>query len=303
MNRTELTWRVEKSDEQLMLRAFLHDKKAVSKRLLAAVKYRGGALAVNGKEVTVRHQLQLGDKVMLRLPPEERSEILLPEPIPINIYYEDLDLLIVDKPALMATMPSTNHPKHTLANAVLAYYENTGTEATFHAVNRLDRGTSGLLVIAKHRYAHDLLAQAQQAGLLKRTYQAVVEGELIHEGIFNASIGRKPTSIIERAISSDGKRAVTLYKSIACSDTHSLVELALKTGRTHQIRVHLSGAGFPLVGDQLYGGDNSKLLHQALHCNKVQLKHPITNDWLQFESELPGSWNPFIDKMIFTRNR
>nr|WP_239586814.1 RluA family pseudouridine synthase [Shouchella xiaoxiensis] len=287
-------------EEELILRAFLHEKKGVSKRLLAAVKYRGGALAVNGQAVTVRHQLQIGDEVTLKLPPENQSELILPENIDLQICYEDLDLLIINKPAQMATMPSMNHPRQTLANAVLFYYKETGTEATFHAVNRLDRGTSGLLIIAKHRYAHDLLSQAQQTGRLTRTYQALVAGTLMDEGIFNAPIGRKPTSIIERMVREDGKKAVTLYKSLASSEGYSLVELSLKTGRTHQIRVHLSGAGFPLLGDELYGGDRSLLDHQALHCNRVKLQHPFTNEPLVIECKSPSSWTPIIRRMNLT---
>ncbi|WP_054710884.1 RluA family pseudouridine synthase, partial [Bacillus sp. JCM 19041] len=244
MARPIFRWRVEKEEAPILLRAFLCEKKLVSKRLLAAVKFKGGMLKVNGQQATVRKQLNEGDEVIMELAPEEKSTFLEPENLDFNICYEDRDVLVVEKPAQMATIPSIDKPRGSLANAVMFYYQEAGIESTFHAVNRLDKGTSGLLIVAKHRYAHDLLAKAQLTGKVKRSYKALVEGRLpTRNGIIDKPIGRKPSSIIEREVRADGKKAITHYWVEAQSSNHSLVSLELRTGRTHQIRVHMADFG------------------------------------------------------------
>lgn len=299
MARPIFSWHVEKKEAPILLRAFLCEKKHVSKRLLAAVKFKGGMLKVNGQKATVRKQLNAGDEVVMELAPEERSTFLESEKLDFNIFYEDRDVLVVEKPAQMATIPSIDNPRGSLANAVMFYYQETGVESTFHAVNRLDKGTSGLLIVAKHRYAHDLLAKSQMMGKVKRSYKALVEGSLPKkDGIIDAPIGRKPSSIIEREVRSDGKKAITHYRVEAQSSSHSLVALELRTGRTHQIRVHMADFGFPLVGDRLYGGVNTHLLHQALHCDKLIFTQPFTGEELTIISDLPQQWAIYMNGMI-----
>ncbi|UTR04998.1 RluA family pseudouridine synthase [Alkalihalobacillus sp. LMS6] len=297
MNRTQFIWRVQKSEHTLSLRAFLRERKNLSKRLLSAIKFQGGGLYVNDCPVSVRAELKEGDEVRICLPVEEVSPSLKPQKGRFTIYYEDADVLVVHKPADVATIPSKDHPDHTLANSIMHYYHENGIHATFHAVNRLDRGTSGLLLVAKHRYAHDLLSKAQKQGALNRTYAALVTGVPPSEGTISAPIGRKETSIIEREVRDDGKPAVTHYKRIATNGEWSLVHLRLETGRTHQIRVHLKTSGYPIIGDGLYGGDQRVFTHQALHCFQIHFTQPLTNEKKIIQSDLPSSWDFYTNAM------
>ncbi len=290
MNKKELNWRVSQSEANLSLRAFLREEKQLSKRLLSAIKFQGGEIYLNDEPVTVRANVNEGDHVRIRLPIEQVSSSLKPQKMALTIHYEDTDLLVVEKPALVATIPSHDHPDHTLANAVLNYYQEQEIAATFHAVNRLDRGTSGLLMIAKHRYAHDLLSKAQQQGELKRYYTALVTGVSTLEGLINAPIGRKASSIIEREVRADGKPALTYYRRLASNGKESLLQLELQTGRTHQIRVHLQSIGLPLLGDGLYGGDQQFFTHQALHCYQLAFTQPLTGERYVIKSALPKDW-------------
>ncbi|GAF23428.1 ribosomal large subunit pseudouridine synthase D [Bacillus sp. JCM 19047] len=290
MNKKELKWRVRKSEANLSLRAFLREEKQLSKRLLSAIKFQGGEIFLNDVPVTVRAYVKEGDHVRVCLPNEQVSSSLKPQNIALTIHYEDTDLLVVEKPAMMATIPSHDHPDHTLANAVLNYYQKQDIAATFHAVNRLDRGTSGLIMIAKHRHAHDLLSKAQQQGEVKRYYSAVVTGVPKLKGTINAPIGRKASSIIEREVRADGKPALTYYRRIASNQKESLLQLELQTGRTHQIRVHLQSIGFPLLGDGLYGGDQRCFSHQALHCYQLTFTQPLTGERYVIKSPLPKAW-------------
>ncbi|WZX99378.1 RluA family pseudouridine synthase [Bacillus sp. FSL W7-1360] len=294
-----MSWVVQKEEAPMLLRTFLREKKSVSKRLLAAVKFKGGQLEVNGQEVTVRHLLQPGDTVRMVLPPEYPT--LQPEPTPFMIHFEDDHILVAEKKAGMSTIPSREHPYGSLAQAVLHYYQEHQIQATFHAVNRLDKGTSGLLLIAKHGYAHERMSQLQKQGQLKRCYQALIQGQLPPTlDVIDAPIGRQDTSIITREVRADGKCARTHVKTGASSPDYSLIELQLETGRTHQIRVHLAYIGYPLVGDELYGGQPATFAHQALHCHKLAFKHPFSGEWLSFQLALPFSWFPYMKGMACT---
>ncbi len=173
-----LQWIVGSDCDKLLLRLFLRERCQLSKRALADIKFNGGRILLNGQDVTVRAIIRKGDQVMVSLPAETVSPTVQPEAIEIDIVYEDEHVLVINKEAGMATIPSREHPNHTLANAVLGYYKQKEIPATFHAVNRLDKDTSGLLLVAKHRLAHDRLSKLQQDGKLKRYYLALVEGQL-----------------------------------------------------------------------------------------------------------------------------
>jgi len=178
----------------------------------------------------------------------------------------------------------------------LGYYESNKIPYTVHVVTRLDRDTSGLLLVAKHRYSHSLLAKAQKLGKIKRTYKAIVEGNLEKvQGTIDLPIGRKQGSIIEREVNESGKRAITKYKTIKKFSSHSFIEVELETGRTHQIRVHFSHIGHPLVGDDLYGGNRMNIDRQALHCYKLRFEHPFTKETIELESKLPADMKNLIE--------
>jgi 23S rRNA pseudouridine1911/1915/1917 synthase len=259
----------------------------ISKRTLASVKYSGGQILVNGKEVTVRHVLKKDDAVTVIFPNEERGEGLKAEAGPLQIVYEDEALLIVDKPPLQNTIPSREHPSGSLANLVANHFENNEIPATLHIATRLDRDTSGLVCIAKNRHIHHMLSMQQQGKIMKRRYEAFAHGRFKEKKfVITEPIGRKDTSIIEREVRPDGQFAQTEVEILQEFDGFSHLELGLNTGRTHQIRVHLSHIGHPLLGDDLYGGKRLHIARQALHCKSLQLVHPVTEEPLFFTSPL-----------------
>ncbi|WP_110929106.1 RluA family pseudouridine synthase [Bacillus massiliglaciei] len=285
--RFKLNWTVEEKENEMLLRDFL-SANSISRRALTDIKFKGGLITLNGSVVNVRERLRTGDRIELIFPREIPSEGLLAEDLPIEILFEDSNLLVIHKPAGMTTIPSREHPSGSLANALAGYYKQSGLEATIHIVTRLDRDTSGLILVAKHRHIHHLLSQQQKTGLVKRRYQAIAEGIMMtDQGKIEEPIGRKPTSIIEREVRNDGQYACTYYSVAARTMKHTHLEIRLKTGRTHQIRVHMSHAGHPLAGDDLYGGHTDCIKRQALHCCCLDFIHPVTHQKMQFTQEIP----------------
>ena len=278
-------------DDSILLRDFLQQK-GISKKTLTATKYDGGALLVNGEEQTVRYRLGKGDTVSVLFPIEEPSAGLSPEEGELSVVYEDQALLILDKPAGMATIPSRDQPNGTVANLVAGKFRREQVPSTVHVVTRLDRDTSGLICIAKNRHIHHLLSSQMEAVGFHRQYIAFVEGHLKEsQFIIERPIGRKEGSIIERTVRGDGQYARTDVEVLGLYEREgtcfSEVMLVLHTGRTHQIRVHMQSLGHPLVGDDLYGGSLSLISRQALHCASIGFCHPLTGVPLCFNSNLP----------------
>ncbi len=287
--RYHLTFTAQK--DQQLLREALREI-GISKRALTAIKFQGGALLVNGKEQNVRHSLKIGDEVTVIFPVEEISGGLSPEIGELLIKYEDDALLIVDKPPYQSTIPSHDHPTGSIANVVVAHLQAQKVASTVHVVTRLDRNTSGLMCIAKHRHVHHLMSEAQKRHTIHRTYEALVHGHVLEDfQQIVAPIGRKDGSIIEREVRQDGQFAHTdvqvLDRYCIHGEKISHVKLTLHTGRTHQIRVHMSFIGHPLLGDDLYGGSRKLIDRQALHCVKLELQHPLTHKAVVWNSELP----------------
>ncbi|WP_163537061.1 RluA family pseudouridine synthase [Gracilibacillus sp. YIM 98692] len=290
-----MKWQVDKQHEQLLLRDYLSKVKGMSRRTLNAVKYDGGEILVNGIEVNVRYVLKEKDLVEVIFPPEKRSELVTPKYIPLNIVYEDSDILVLNKAAYMATIPSFHHLKNTLANGIIYHYNQQGLPYTVHVVTRLDRDTSGLLLIAKHRYSHSILMKDQKSGVVNRTYRALVSGHLQKKkGSIQLPIGRHPDSILERKIDPNGQEAITNYEVISEWEDYSLLSISLETGRTHQIRVHFTHLGHPLLGDKLYKGDRTQINRQALHCESISFYHPIKKDRMHFSVPLPEDMEPLV---------
>lgn len=287
-----LSWVIEEEDTDKWIKQFLaeHD---ISRRALTDIKFNGGFILVNGKEENVRYKLRNGDALTVVFPPEERSETLIREDIPLNIVFEDSSIIVIDKPPYMSTIPSREHPYGSLANALMGYYRKQSIESSPHIVTRLDRNTSGLVLIAKHRYIHHLCSLLQQKRQIKRTYQALAEGFFTEKtGTIEAPIGRKETSIIEREVRRDGQFARTHFEVLDQYEGFSHVKVWLDTGRTHQIRVHMSYIGHPLLGDDLYGGSTARFTRQALHCSDLQFIHPITKEEMTLHSEIPADIRP-----------
>lgn len=284
----ELRWQIAAENEGKMIREFLREKE-VSKSALTDIKFKNGFIRVNGKEETVRYFLKNGDFLLIGFPEEVPSDGMKAEDLPLDIIYEDDFIIVINKSAGMSTIPSREHPSGSLANALLAYYNKIGLKTTAHIVTRLDRDTSGLVLIAKHRHIHHLLSIQQKAGKVNREYEALAEGIIALDfGTINEPIARKHDSIIEREVSPIGQYACTHFEVIKRYKSYTHVKLKLETGRTHQIRVHLSYLGYPLMGDDLYGGHTDLLSHQALHCKKVSFFHPVFEKEMTFKAELPA---------------
>lgn len=280
--------------KNMLLRDFLRVDLQISRQALTDIKL-SGSIKVNDQPVTVRYLLEKNDCVEITFPEEERGKGLDAKNIPFKLVYEDDHVLIIDKQANLPTIPSRYQPGYSLANAVMHYYDQRGIKSTFHAVNRLDKDTSGLLIIAKHRYAHDLFSKQQKNYELKRSYKAIVHGNVITDnGVIDTPIGRKLDSIIEREVRDDGQSALTHYEVIQRYREQTVVKLTLETGRTHQIRVHMASIGHPLLGDDLYGGSTSSIQRQALHSFELKFLHPITNKWMTFLSDIPSDMKTIL---------
>ncbi|WP_114165413.1 RluA family pseudouridine synthase [Exiguobacterium sp. TNDT2] len=266
------------------MRDFLMTDCGISRKMLTQIK-QGGLILVNGEPRTVRYDISEGDDVTVHFPVEQPAETMVRTSRPLTILFEDDYLLAVDKPAGIATIPSRLHPDDTLANAVLGYYGRIGLQSAIHVINRLDRDTSGVVLFAKYAYVHHRFSELQQTGGLARTYLALVEGDVSPQTI-DASIGRAPDSIMERIVTADGQHAVTHILEAEPIGAYTTLTIALETGRTHQIRVHLRHIGHPLLGDTMYGG-KPVLDRHALHSASATFCHPMTGERLVIEATYP----------------
>ena len=214
----------------------------------------------------------------------------------LNIVYEDNCFLILNKPAGIAVHPSMKHYNNSIANGVKFYFEDIGLHKKIRPINRLDLNTSGLVIFAKNEYVQETLSKQMAEKMFQKYYIAIVEGIFEKKiGTINLPIARKENSIIERCISPMGQESITDYEVINEFDSLSVVKCHLQTGRTHQIRVHMSAIGHPLLGDTLYGTSSTLISRQALHSYKISFIHPITNQNMNFTCELPDDMN-FIQK-------
>ena len=294
MNRI-LNYTISDADAGMIVLDFLR-KQGFSRHILTAMKADKEALSVNDQKVGGRTILCAGDHFRVRLLETVSPDGIIPASMDIPVLYEDEDILVVNKPADMPIHPSINNYENTLANAVAYYYKKQGETFIFRCINRLDRDTTGLLIIAKHALSASILSKQMKAREIRRTYLAVCKGQLPTEvGIINAPIARKADSAIERCVDfSNGESAVTHYRVRYYQDGYSLVELHLETGRTHQIRIHMQYLGNPLPGDYLYCPDYSKISRTALHSYRLAFCHPITGNPMDFYAPLPTDMTAFF---------
>lgn len=269
-------------------KAFLHQK-GISNTLWKRIKH-SDTFKVNGENVNAaRTMLKDGDTVSYQV---EKPTDIEPEALPLDIRFEDEYLLIVNKPPGQLVHPTTKEAHGTLAGAVLYHYESIGETHSYHPIHRLDRDTSGLVLIAKEPQVQYLLTAKDGTKRFHREYLAIVEGTPEPpEGLIDAPIARALPSIILRKVSPEGKESRTHYKTLSSWEREgkklSLIELKLETGRTHQIRVHMSYLGHPLLGDDLYGGSLELMQRQALHACRLHFSHPITKETIDIRAGLP----------------
>ena len=259
----------------------------LSSSLIKKAKRIENGILVNNKLCYVNQIVYENDAVIVTVETEdEKSENIPFCDIPLNIVYEDEDLLVIDKDGGIPTHPSLNNYDISVAGAVMNYYKKQNINFVFRPVNRLDKGTSGLMIVAKNPYIHELLKRQMHSGDFLREYLAIVCGVVNNNGIINEPIFREDNSIIKRVVDVRGVNAITHYESIKVYNDKTLIKLRLETGRTHQIRVHMAYIGHSLYGDFLYGKEADNLKRPALHSYKIVLKHPITNERLEFISPL-----------------
>ena len=259
-----------------------------SSTIIRHLKETENGIQKNGVWARIHDSLEPGDTVTLILVEEESSENIVPMPIPLNIVYEDEDLLVINKAAGVPIHPSQGNFDNTLANACAYYFQQKGEPFTYRCINRLDRDTTGLLIIARHCYSASLLSNMVARREIHREYLALAEGMVPDEGIIEAPIARVDGSTIEREVNFEtGEFARTNYRRLDYKNGYSLVALKLDTGRTHQIRVHMKHIGHPLPGDFLYNPNYDIIQRQALHSHKLSFRHPITGEELSFTAEIP----------------
>ncbi|WP_037373146.1 RluA family pseudouridine synthase [Anaerovorax odorimutans] len=297
MKESKFEYIVKEKDTHLKIKEILKNNFNFSSRLMTKLKVNNSVFC-NGKSIKMYLVPKLGDKITVRLP-KEKSEFE-PENIEINVVYEDDDLLIINKQPGYVVHPTKGHPNHTIANGIMKYIINTDQNFKIRFINRLDMDTSGLLIIAKNSHCQNDFSKQMSAGQVTKRYVAIVKGIISDdEGTIDLPIAKAMDDHVIRIVRDDGYPSVTHYKVLKRYEKgYTKVELLLETGRTHQIRVHMSHIGYPVVGDVLYGNTAVWLIErQALHARYLSFKHPITGKEMEVEAELPDDMIELIKKI------
>lgn len=283
-----ITYTIDSASAGLRIEQYLR-RRGYSYQNLTQLKKMRESILINGVWSYMRTAVKNGDILTVHIQEPESSPNIPPVKLPLDIVYEDEDIVVVNKPAGMPVHPSLNNYENSLANGLMYYYQEQGKPFIFRCTNRLDRDTSGLTVVAKHMVSSSILSSMGMRHEITREYLAIVRGALNpSEGTIDAPIGRTGSSLIERKIDfENGECAVTHYRVVEEQNGHSLVSLILETGRTHQIRVHMKYIGHPLVGDYLYNPDMEYIDRQALHSHRLSFTHPVTGEKMEFTAPLP----------------
>jgi 23S rRNA pseudouridine1911/1915/1917 synthase len=280
-------------DNAKTVKSILTEKLKFSKRLSKKLELNR-KIFLNEKAVKLNKSVFAGDELYIEFDEEEDEYDAVD--IPIDIIYEDDDLLVVNKQPYIVVHPTRSHQNNTVANGVAFYFRQNNINRKVRFVNRLDMNTSGIVIIAKNPYAHNQLANQMKSGTVEKFYYAVVEGLTeTDEGIINEPILRLNPEDIIRVVHPSGKECITEYKAEKKYNNMTLVKLKLITGRTHQIRVHMKHIGHPIVGDTLYGNKSSLTDRQALHCYEMKFKHPITNEDISLTCPIPEDMKKLMD--------
>lgn len=283
---TVLRYTVPPENDGCRLGLFLR-MQGVTAGLIKSVKYDGDGFFADDRAIRTNEPVHTGQCIRFALPPERETSVV-PQPVPFSVAYEDAFAAVLDKPAGIAVHPTLNYPDGTLANGWLYRLHQQGKDGIFRPVNRIDKNTSGLVLCAQNAFAAPLLA-----GSARKCYLAIVEGTMpLGPGRIEAPIARRGDSIIGRCVRADGKYSLTEYTVLAAGHGHSLVACIPRTGRTHQIRVHMGHIGHPLPGDFLYCPDYRHFGRQPLHSHRLSFTHPVTGEEMTFTSPLPEDCHP-----------
>ncbi|WP_053219735.1 RluA family pseudouridine synthase [Virgibacillus senegalensis] len=298
---TKLSHTVQENQAGLRIDKLLTDVNEEASRSQVQGWIKDGHVYVNDNPVKSNHKCQAGERISWEVPELEELDIK-PENIPLEIVYEDSSLLVVNKPKGMVVHPSAGHYNGTMVNALLYHCDDlSGINGVIRPgiVHRIDKDTSGLLVVAKNDQAHLSLAEQLKDKTMSRKYEAIVHGDIQHEyGTIDAPLGRDPKDRQKQAVVRDGRPAVTHFQVIDRFGSFTHVECVLETGRTHQIRVHMKYIGHPLAGDPKYGPRKTMDIEgQALHAGLLGFNHPQTGEWMEFEAPLPDELKRILAKM------
>lgn len=290
-----LSYQIDKDEHYDNVLHVLKEQFLLSDRLITKLK-KANKIYLNSLPTYTKKSVTVGDTVSVLIDFEEDNSNIVASNIPLNIIYEDDYLLVLNKPANIAIHPSILHFDNSLSNGVKFYFDKLGLKKKIRIVNRLDRNTSGIVIFAKNEYIQECLIKQMKTNEFKKEYLAIAKGILESKsGTLNFPIARKEGSIIERTVTSDGDSAITHYDVVKEFNNLSLVHIVLETGRTHQIRVHFSHIGHPILGDTLYGSPSELINRQALHSYKLTFIHPVTKKVVSLEAPLPNDIKNIIN--------
>lgn len=296
MKENKLSFIVDEETKDMQIKEYLKFNKKLSGRMIRLAA-REGRISVNNKKVNLRYVLNSGDSIEILISRDE-SQNIEPEDINLDVVYEDEDIIVLNKQPGIVVHPTKSHPTGTIANGLANYYKEKGENCIVRLVSRLDMDTSGLLLLAKNQFAHMSLARDMNLDSFQKEYTAVIHGNLTQKvGTVNEPIYRPLHDSIKRIVDERGQESITHYEVLNSYKNGDVVKLKLETGRTHQIRVHLTYLGHPIFGDSLYCNynDDNYILRQALHASKLTFPHPRTRKLMKIEIDLPQDMKNLIE--------
>ncbi|MDK2868635.1 MAG: rRNA synthase [Clostridiales bacterium] len=288
----KLAYQIEAQEAGMTILDVMARKMNLSRKLIRRCKVHK-QIALNGNKISVNAKVSRGDVLTIMLDHDENT--FEPNPIEIEVLYEDADVMVVNKPPFIVVHPTRGHQDGTLANAISNLQYQRGQNYKIRFINRLDRDTSGVLLVGKNGYAHQIIAEQMQNDEVEKHYIAVVEG-LVQpsEGTINAPIDRLEEGDVRRGITENGFPSITHYKVLVSNERASLVDISLETGRTHQIRVHFQSIGHPIIGDTLYGNPSDEIDRQALHCREMSFHSPRKTEKTVVKAALPEDFRKLL---------
>ncbi len=294
-------YKVKEKDVDERIDKFLSDVIRDMSRSQLKKEIEGGSVLVNDKTVKGNYRLKDGDLITWEIT-EDEGEPLYPVALDLKVLFEDDDLAVIFKPRDLTVHPGHGMDEVTLAHGLMAQFNelsDANGEERPGIVHRLDKDTAGLLVIAKNNDTHKALQTSFREATVYREYEAIVKGRVDEKGIIEKPIGRHPVQRVKMAVVEDGRESLTLYEPIQALQGATVLKVEIRTGRTHQIRVHLSAIGHPIVGDTTYGGREKNISTPLLFAKKIGFHHPITGDWLVFEGQRPRDMEIYIERNLY----